>query len=101
MNDKNKELFFDDTDGTTIISIPTERGMLEAQVMGVLEYEDEKKEYVAVMPAKTTETFKENELIILIYSEDENGEAQFAGINDPHELAYVSEEFLQMFAEGV
>lgn len=101
MNDKNKELFFDDTDGTTVISIPTASGVLEAQVMGALEVDDFDKEYVAVMPVKTTEFFKENELIILVYTEDEDGEARFFGIDDQQELAVVSEAFLQFFAEGM
>ncbi len=100
MNNRNKDLFFEhENDETAIVTLTdTEGNAFDVQVMASMEIEDEEKEYIAVLPVVGTEQFPEDQLIILIYSEDEDGNPQYAGITDEEELAYIAEAFLEYFA---
>lgn len=99
MNDKNKALFFEnENDEVTVISLTDNDGnTLDAQIVASLEIEDYEKEYIAVLPVEGSEQFPENQLIVLIYSEDEDGNPLFRGIMDEKELAEISEAFVQYF----
>ena len=81
MNNRNKDLFFEhENDETAIVTLTdTEGNAFDVQVMASMEIEDEEKEYIAVLPVVGTEQFPEDQLIILIYSEDEDGNPQYAG----------------------
>jgi uncharacterized protein YrzB (UPF0473 family) len=70
---------------------------MEVQVMASLEIDDYDKEYIAVIPVEGTEQFSDNQLILLIYSEDEDGNPLFSGITDKKELEEISEAFLEYF----
>jgi len=100
MNDINKKMFFDnDEDEVALITLTDENGMeFDAQIMASLEIEDYDKEYIAVLPAEGSEQFPENQLIILVYSEDEEGSPLFSGITDERELQDIGGAFLQYFA---
>ena len=100
MNNRNQDLFFEhENDETAIVTLTdTEGNSFEVQVMASMEIEDEEKEYIAVLPVEGTDQFPEDQLIILIYSEDEDGNPQYAGITDENELAEIAEAFLEYFA---
>lgn len=100
MNDRNKDLFFENEEGeSTAITLTDDDGnTVEVQVMASMEIEDEEKEYIAVLPIEGTEQFPDDQLIILIYSEDEEGNPQYCGISDEEELLEVSEAFMEYFA---
>lgn len=100
MNDRNKDLFFENEEGEiTAITLTDDDGnTVEVQVMASMEIEDEEKEYIAVLPIEGTEQFPDDQLIILIYSEDEEGNPQYQGISDEDELREVSEAFMEYFA---
>lgn len=100
MNDRNKDLFFENEEGEiTAITLTDDDGnTVEVQVMASMEIEDEEKEYIAVLPIEGTEQFPDDQLIILIYSEDEEGNPQYQGISNEDELREVSEAFMEYFA---
>ncbi len=99
MNDINKKMFFDnDEDEVTLITLTGENGIaFDAQIMASLEIEDYDKEYIAVLPAEGNEQLPEDQLIILVYSEDEEGNPLFSGITDEKELQDIGRAFLQYF----
>ncbi|MCI8561923.1 MAG: hypothetical protein HFH69_00230, partial [Lachnospiraceae bacterium] len=57
MNDRNKDLFFENEEGEiTAITLTDDDGnTVEVQVMASMEIEDEEKEYIAVLPIEGTE----------------------------------------------
>ena len=100
MNAKNKQLFFENEDDeVTVVTLNTdENNTLDVQVMASLEIEDHDKEYLAVLPVEGTDEFPEDQLIILVYSEDEEGNPLFAGISDEQELTDIGQAFADYFA---
>ena len=67
-------------------------------VIANVEIEEFQKEYIATLPIEEIGKYKENNLIILEYSEDEEGNPQFTGITDPEELKDVSDIFMEYFS---
>lgn len=99
MNKENKEFFFGDEDEVAVVTITDGDGNpLDIEVLAALEIEEYEKEYVAAFPAKPSEKYPENNLIVLVYSEDEEGNPQFGGITDKQELRDVSNLFLEYFS---
>lgn len=99
MNRKNKEFFFGDEDEVAVITLTDADGTpLEIEILANLEIEEYNKEYVAAFPVNPSEKYPENNLIVLIYSEDEEGEPLFTGITDQQELREVSNLFLEYFS---
>lgn len=100
MNAKNKQLFFENEDDeVTVVTLNTdENTTLDVQVMASLEIEDYDKEYLAVLPVEGTDEFPGDQLIILVYSEDEEGNPLFAGISDEQELTDIGQAFADYFA---
>lgn len=100
MNNKNKEFFFGgDEDEVAVITFNDSDGItIEAEVIANVEIEEAGKEYIAVLPTSETNKYKQNNLIILLYSEDEEGNPQFSGVTDPQELKDVSEIFMEYFS---
>ena len=100
MNAKNKQLFFENEDDeVTVVTLNTdENNTLDVQVMASLEIEDYDKEYLAVIPGEGKDEFPEDQLIILVYSEDEEGNPLFAGISDEQELTDIGQAFADYFA---
>lgn len=93
MNAKNEELFFGDNgDEITVVTLPTaDGGELDLQLIASIVIDDWDKEYVIAVPIvgqKPTD-----QLIALQYSEDEQGEAHFDGVEDPEELRMVGEAY--------
>lgn len=93
MNAKNEELFFGDHgDEITVVTLPTaDGGELDLQLIASIVIDDWDKEYVIAVPIvgqKPTD-----QLIALQYSEDEQCEAHFDGVEDPEELRMVGEAY--------
>ena len=101
MNDKNQKLLFSDSDEeTVVITLTDEDGQdIDAEIMAALEIEEFGKEYVAVMPQQATEDLEEGEALILEYSEDADGNPQFAPVEDEDEFEVVAQAFNQLFED--
>lgn len=99
MNDKNQKLLFSDSEEeTVVITLTDEDGQdIDAEVMASVEIEEFGKEYVAVMPQQATDDFAEGEALILEYSEDADGNPQFAPVEDEEEFEVVAQTFNQIF----
>ncbi len=100
MNDKNRDLFFNEADDETVVVTiaPEESEEFDVEIIASVEIEELGKEYVAVLPVSATEELEGDELILLIYSEDEDGNPEFEGITDDEELQLVASAFEQFFA---
>lgn len=99
MNAENKKLFFEnEEDEVTVVTLNTADGAgIDVQVIASLEIEEHDREYLAVLPVEGTDEFPEDQLIILIYSEDEEGNPLFDGISDEQELAEIGQAFAEYF----
>lgn len=99
MNAQNKKLFFEnEEDEVTVVTLNATDGKdLDVQVIASLEIENYDKEYLAVLPVEGSDEFPEDQLIILIYSEDENGNPLFDGISDEQELTEIGQAFAEYF----
>lgn len=103
MNDKNQELLFSDNDEeTVVVTLTDEDGKdVDAEIMAAIEIEELGKEYVAVMPQEVTEDLAEGEALILEYSEDSDGNPQFAPVEDETEFEIASKAFNQFFESAM
>lgn len=97
MNDKNRELFFNESDDEIVLVTiePEDSEPFDVEIIASVEIED--KEYVAVLPTEPLEDIEEGELILLIYSEDADGNPEFEGITDEEELQMVAGAFEKFF----
>lgn len=100
MNSKNKEFFFGGADDEVVVITLTEADgtPLEVEIVANLEIEEFNKEYIAALPANPTAKHPANNLIILVYTEDQDGNPQFGGVSDPQELKEVSDIFMEYFS---
>ena len=85
MNNKNKNLFFNESED-------------EAVIVTIAPGTDD--EFDAVLPIDPVEDVGEDELILFKYSEDEEGNPEFEGIEDDEELQSVATAFEQYFSEA-
>lgn len=101
MNAKNYDLFFnEDVEETICITWTSEDGIsFDTQIIAAIEIEKLEKEYVAALPTEPNEEFEEGMVLFLIYSEDADGNPEFAPIEDEEELELVSATFEQFFEE--
>lgn len=101
MNAQNYNLFFnEDTKETAYITLTSEDGeSIDMEIIATIEIEELGKEYVAALPVDENDEFEEGEVLLLIYSEDANGEPMFAPIEDDEEFEMVSSAFEQFFEE--
>lgn len=101
MNTKNYNLFFnEDAKETAYITLTTEDGeSIDTEIIAAIEIEELEKEYVAALPVEANEEFEEGEVLLLIYSEDANGDPVFAPVEDDEEFEMVSSAFEQFFEE--
>lgn len=101
MNAKNTDLFFnEDNEETALLTLTDEEGNdFDTELIAAIEIEELEKEYVAALPVEPNKDFEEGEALLLIYSEDENGDPIFAPIEDPEEFEIVSQAFQQFFEE--
>jgi len=99
MNNKNKNLFFNEADDEIVIVTiaPGTSDEFDVEIIASLELDDTSEEYVAVLPVNPSEDMPEDELILLKYSEDEEGNPEFEGISDDDELELVATAFEQYF----
>ena len=99
MNDKNRELFFNESDDEIVLVTiePEDSEPFDVEIIASVEIED--KEYVAVLPTEPLEDMEEGELILLIYSEDADGNPEFEGITDEEELQMVAGAFEKFFED--
>ena len=72
----------------------------DVEIIAALEIEELSQEYVAVLPIDPVEDVGEDELILFKYSEDEEGNPEFEGIEDDEELQSVATAFEQYFSEA-
>ena len=101
MNAKNYDLFFnEDAEETAYITLTTEDGVsFDTEIVAAIEIEEFEREYVAALPTQPNQEFEEGEVLLLIYSEDANGDPIFTPVEDDEELEIVSSAFEQFFAE--
>lgn len=99
MNNKNYDLFFNQNgDEKTLLSITDANGTeFDVEPMAAMEIEELGKEYIAVLPVDESSGYSTNELLLLIYTESEDGEPILEGIEDTEELTTVSTAFMQYF----
>lgn len=98
MNAKNTELFFnEDNEYNAIITLTDEDGNdMDMEAVASLAIEELGKEYLAVVPTEPNEEFKEGEVLLLIYSEDKQGNPVFESLEDPEEFELVSSAFEEL-----
>ena len=101
MNAKNYDLFFnEDEEETVYITLTTEDGVsFDTEIIAAIEIEELEKEYVAAIPVQPNQDFEEGEALLLIYSEDADGNPEFTPVEDDEELELVSAAFEQFFEE--
>ncbi len=101
MNARNNALFFgDDNDYEAVITLTDEDGNdMDVEAIAAIEIHELQKEYMAVIPTKPHPDFAEGEVMILIYSEDEEGNPVFENLDDPEEFEIASKAFEEMLAE--
>ncbi len=100
MNDRNRDIFFnEDSDVSAVISVTDENGKeMEAEIIACIEIEEFGKEFVAVVP-EFDENADEAEALILEYSEGADGEPVFTAIEDDEMFEAVTQAFNDFFAE--
>ncbi len=104
MNDRNRDLFFnEDNEAAVAITLTDEDGNdVEAQILAVIEIEELGKEYAAVLPLDIQEDESdEMEALIFVYSEDEEGNPVFESLEDAEEHEIVASVFNQFFSEAI
>ena len=103
MNEKNKKLIFeaDDDEMVAVVTLTdTEGNEFDAEIIAALEIEEMGREFIAVVPEEGAPDFEENEAMVLEYFEDEDGEPQFAAIEDEELFETVTEAFDKFFNEA-
>lgn len=103
MNEKNRKLIFEpDDDMVAVVTLTDEDGNeFDAEIMAALEIEELGREFIAVMPQEGTPDFEENEAMVLEYFEDEDGEPQFAAVEDEELFETVTNAFDKFFNEAI
>ena len=98
MNDKNNALFFnEDNDFNAVITLTDEDGNdMDMEAVAALEIHELGKEYIAVVPTEPNDEFEDGEVLLLIYSEDADGNPVFESL-DEFEIA--SAAFEELIAE--
>ncbi|MCI5501390.1 MAG: DUF1292 domain-containing protein [Lachnospiraceae bacterium] len=103
MNEKNKKFIFesDDDEMVAVVTLTdTEGNEFDAEIIAALEIEEMGREFIAVVPEEGAPDFEENEAMVLEYFEDEDGEPQFAAIEDEELFETVTEAFDKFFNEA-
>lgn len=101
MNTRNYNLFFDeDAEETALITLTDEEGnSFDTEIIAAIEIEELNKEYVAALPTEPNPDFEEGEVLLLIYTEDSNGDPEFAPIEEEEEFKIVSAAFEQFMED--
>ena len=91
MNDKNNALFFnEDNDFNAVITLTDEDGNdMDMEAVAALEIHELGKEYIAVVPTEPNDEFEDGEVLLLIYSEDADGNPVFDFFNAP--ISYIQQ----------
>lgn len=102
MNARNTDMFFNENNReTAFITLTDEDGNeFDTEMIAAIEIEELQKEYVAVLPTEPNADFDEGEAILLIYSEDEEGDPVFEAIENEEEFQLVGEAFQQFFDDN-
>ena len=102
MNDRNREIFFnEESEVTAVVTVTAEDGTeTEAEIIACVEIEELNKEFVALLPANLDEDADEAEALILEYTEDANGEPVFSAIEDDELFETVAEAFNEFFEQA-
>jgi uncharacterized protein YrzB (UPF0473 family) len=100
MNERNTELFFGDEDNNVVITLTDEDGRdTDVMLVASFEIEEMASEYlIAVETDENGEMTEEMEL--LKYLEDEDGEPEIATIDDEEEYALVAEVCKDLLRSG-
>lgn len=102
MNERNRKLFFDeDNEEAVVITLTDEDGIeTDAEIIAAVEIEELGKEYIAVMPITPTDAFEDGEALIMVYSEDEDGDPAFDMLESEEEIEIVTEAFQNLLEEA-
>ena len=100
MNQKNQDLFFEENgDEVTAVTLTDTDGKeFNVQIIASVEVEEWNEEFVGAI-AISDDGVQGDELIILSYWEDENGDPSFDGVEDQEKLETVASLFQQYFEE--
>lgn len=101
MNARNHNLFFnEDSEEEATITLTDEDGnSIDTEIIAAIEIEELNKEYVAALPTEPNSLFEEGEVILLIYSEDADGNPEFAPVEDEEEFELVSAALEQLLED--
>ena len=69
------------------------------EAVAALEIHELGKEYIAVVPTEPNDEFEDGEVLLLIYSEDADGNPVFESLDDPEEFEIASAAFEELIAE--
>ena len=100
MNSKNTELFFGDEEDVILTLTDEDGNDIDTQMLAVFEIEELSTEYVAVLQLNEEHEVENGEVIILRYSEDEDGDPEINAIEDEEEYEIVTEAFRQLVESG-
>ncbi len=100
MNDRNAELFFGDEEEVLLTLTDEDGNDVDTQMIAVFEIEELSSEYVAVLEVNENHEVENGEVIILRYSEDEDGDPVIDSIDDEEEYEIVTEAFRQLVESG-
>ena len=100
MNDRNAELFFGDEEEVLLTLTDEDGNDVDTQMIAVFEIEELSAEYVAVLEVNENHEVENGEVIILRYSEDEDGDPVIDSIDDEEEYEIVTEAFRQLVESG-
>ena len=74
---------------------------MDMEAVAALEIHELGKEYIAVVPTEPNDEFEDGEVLLLIYSEDADGNPVFESLDDPEEFEIASAAFEELIAEMV
>ena len=72
---------------------------MDMEAVAALEIHELGKEYIAVVPTEPNDEFEDGEVLLLIYSEDADGNPVFESLDDPEEFEIASAAFEELIAE--
>lgn len=100
MNDRNTDLFFGDEDDVLLTLTDEDGNDVDAQIIAAFEIEELSAEYIAVLEVNENHEVENGEVIVLRYSEDEDGDPVIDSIDDEDEYEIVTEAFRQLVESG-
>lgn len=100
MNDRNTDLFFGDEEDVVLTLTDEDGNDVDAVIIAAFEIEELSTEYVAALEVNEQHEVENGEVVILRYSEDEDGDPVIDSIDDEEEYEIVTSAFRQLVESG-